>query len=41
MDKLVIGLVAFSMLALQVAGGFAVVYFGARLAIRHERRISN
>ena len=41
MDKLVMGLVAFSVLALEVAGGFAIVYFGARLAIRHERRSSN
>jgi len=36
-----IGLVAFTMLVLQGAAMFAIVYFGARLAIRHERRSSN
>ena len=28
-------------LAVQVAGLFAIVYFGARLAIRHERRMES
>jgi hypothetical protein len=41
MDSVAIGLFAFAMLALQAAAGFAIVYFGARLAIRHERRSSN
>ena len=29
------------MLALKALGAFAIVYAGARLAIRHERGISN
>jgi hypothetical protein len=39
MDRVVVSLFAFAMLALQGAVAFAIVYFGARLAIRHERRI--
>ena len=41
MDKLAITLYALTQWALQGAGIFAIVYFGARLAIRHERRVSN
>jgi hypothetical protein len=41
MDRVAIGLFAFAMLALQGAAAFAIVYLGARLAIRHERRISH
>ena len=35
------GLLALAMLVLQAAGAFAIVYFAARLAIRHERRVSS
>ncbi|HMB81131.1 MAG TPA: hypothetical protein VKI43_13730 [Vicinamibacterales bacterium] len=41
MDKFAITLFALAMLVLQGAAAFAIVYFGARLAIRHERRVSN
>lgn len=41
MAELAIGLAALGMLAVQGAAMFAIVYFGARLAIRHERRVSN
>ena len=41
MGQLVIGLAALGMLAIEGAALFGIVYFGARLAIRHERRISN
>jgi hypothetical protein len=41
MDRLAITLFALSMLVFQGAAAFAIVYFAARLAIRHERRISN
>jgi hypothetical protein len=34
-------LIAVGMMALQGAAIFAIVYWGARLAIRHERRISD
>ena len=30
-----------AMLMLQAVGLFAIVYFAARLAIRHERRVSS
>jgi hypothetical protein len=33
--------VAFGMIAAQFAGGFLIVYWAARLAIRHERRASS
>lgn len=41
MARLFIPLIALTVLAVQCAGIFALVYFGARLAIRHERRASN
>ena len=41
MDRVAIGLFAFAMLACQGAVAFAIVYFGARLAIRHERQRSS
>jgi hypothetical protein len=41
MDQVAIVLFGLAMLALQGAGIFVIVYLGARLAIRHERRISN
>jgi hypothetical protein len=41
MDRVVITVFALAMLAAQAAGIFAIVYFAARLAIRHERRVSN
>jgi hypothetical protein len=34
-------LIALASLAVQGLGIFALVYFGARLAIRHERRSSH
>jgi hypothetical protein len=37
MDRVVIAVFALAMLAAQAAGIFAIVYFAARLAIRHER----
>jgi hypothetical protein len=43
MDRFAItqfALFAVAMLMLQVAGLFVIVYFAARLAIRHERRVS-
>ena len=36
-----IALIGLAGLAVQGLAMFAIVYFGARLAIRHERRISN
>jgi hypothetical protein len=36
-----IALIGLASLAVQGLFIFALVYFGARLAIRHERRISN
>ena len=36
-----LALIALAGLAVQGVGIFAIVYFGARLAIRHERRNSN
>jgi hypothetical protein len=41
MASLVITLFGLTMLVLQGAAFFAIVYVGARLAIRHERRISD
>jgi hypothetical protein len=41
MDRLFVTLFALTVMAVQCAGIFAIVYFGARLAIRHERRASN
>jgi hypothetical protein len=41
MEYLGITLFALTMLAVQGACIFAIVYFGARLAIRHERRVSH
>jgi hypothetical protein len=41
MEQLVVGLWALGMLAIEGAALFAIVYFSARLAIRHERRVSN
>jgi hypothetical protein len=38
MDRLAIGLFGLAMLALEGGAAFAIVYFGARLAIRHERQ---
>ena len=37
MDRVVIAVFALAMLAAQPAGIFVIVYFAARLAIRHER----
>jgi hypothetical protein len=41
MDFLAVAMFGLAMLMLQGAAGFAIVYFAARLAIRHERRVSN
>ena len=41
MDYVPMALFALTGLAVQGLAMFAIVYFGARLAIRHERRISN
>jgi hypothetical protein len=35
------GVLALVMLVGQLAAGFLVVYWAARLAIRHERRVSS
>jgi hypothetical protein len=40
MASIAITMVVLAQLAVEAAGIFAIVYFGARLAIRHERRIS-
>jgi hypothetical protein len=40
MANIAITLVVLAQLAVEAAGIFAIVYFGARLAIRHERRTS-
>jgi len=40
MDRVVIAVFALAMLAAQASGIFVIVYFAARLAIRHER-VSN
>jgi hypothetical protein len=41
MATVAITLVVLTQLALEAAGIFVIVYFGARLAIRHERRVSD
>lgn len=41
MANLSITLIVLASLTVQGLGIFAIVYFGARLAIRHERRIPN
>ncbi|HMJ82045.1 MAG TPA: hypothetical protein VK504_02695 [Vicinamibacterales bacterium] len=40
MDWIAVTLFGLAMLMLQGVGIFAIVYFAARLAIRHERRVS-
>lgn len=41
MANVAITLAVLAQLAVEAAGIFAIVYFGARLAIRHERRTSH
>ena len=40
MDKVTVTLVVVGMWALKSAATLALVYIGARLAIRHERRVA-
>ena len=41
MENVAISLAVLTSLAMQGAAIFAIVYFGARLAIRHERQRSS